>query len=118
MFFFGNPDDNADLLVEEAKRTKGPNAPEVPLEEMEESDLRIAFTYLYMAVVQANRDMVAEDVFVALLTKYDHVFSLLAERSDTFKATVDQGKHMWVLGHTKENIEKYRKLAGLSASAS
>ncbi len=115
MFFFGDPNDSADLLVEEAKRTKGPNAPEVPLEEMGESDLRIAFTYLYMAVTQANRDMVAEDVFVALLAKYDKAFTLLAEKSERFRATVDQGGHRWVLGHTEESISKYRGLAGLDS---
>ena len=118
MFFFGNPDDSADLLVEEAKRSKGPNAPDLPLEELEESDLLIAFTYLYMAVVQAKRDMVQEDVFVALLAKYDSAFELLARKSEKFKTAVEQGRHMWVLGHTKESIKKYRKLAGLKTSAS
>ena len=115
MFFFGDPNDSADLLIEEAKRTKGPNPPEIPLEEMEEDDLRVAFTYLYIAVSQANRDMVAEDVFLALLAKYDKAFTLLAERSERFKATVDQGGHRWVLGYTEESISKYRKLAGLDS---
>ncbi len=82
---------------------------------MEENDLRIAFTYLYMAVTQANRDMVAEDVFVALLAKYDKAFALLAEKSERFKTAVDQGGHRWVLGHTEESVSKYRRLAGLDS---
>ncbi len=118
MFFFGDPNDTVDLLVEEAKRTEGPKAPDVPLEEMEETDLRVAFTYLYIAVVQANRDMVPEDVFKALLERYDSAFSLLAKKSERFRATVEQGGHRWVLGHTRESINKYRELAGLEASAS
>ena len=118
MFFFGDPSDTVDLLFEEAKRTEGPNTPDIPLEEMEEADLRVAFTYLYMAVAQANRDMVPEDVFKALLGRYDRAFSLLAKKSERFKATVEQGGHRWVLGYTRESINKYRELAGLEASAS
>ena len=115
MFFFGDPNDSADLLIAEAKKVKGPEAPDIPLKEMEENDLRITFIYLYMAVVQANRDMVAQDVFVALLAKYDEAFALLAEKSEEFKTTVDKGGHRWVLGYTEDSISKYRKLAGLDS---
>ena len=115
MFDFGKPEDTASLFTEESFRGKGPSLPDCPWREMEEKDLRNLFTYLYRAVRSAHEAGASDEVIEVLLLEYDEVFKALAETSTSFQQAVQNNKHQPVLGYTKEEVEKYRKLAGLKA---
>jgi hypothetical protein len=113
MFDFGKPEDTATLFRESALRMKGPALPDCSLNEMEEQDLRNMLTYLYSAVRNALEEGVEEKALEILVAEYDEVFVALAEASDRFRSMVKNGKHQVVLGVTRENVDKYRKLAGV-----
>jgi hypothetical protein len=113
MFVFGKPEDTAQLFREEALRSPGPSLPDRHWKEMEERDLRNAFTYLYRAVRSAHEEGVGDEVLEVLLLEYDEVFKALAETSDSFKRAVSGNRHQPVLGTTREQVDKYKKLAGV-----
>jgi hypothetical protein len=113
MFDFGKPEDTASLFTEEAFRSKGPSLPDCHWREMEEKDLRNLFTYLYRAVRTAHKEGASDEVVKVLLLEYDDVFQALAEASNSFRQAVKDNKHQPVLGTTKEQVRKYKKLAGV-----
>ena len=113
MFQFGSPEDTADLLIKEALNGNGPNLPDCHWEEMEEQDLRNAFTYLYRCVRTAIEDDAADEVIDILLAQYDEVFAALAAGSDKFKESVRTSRHQPVLGINREQVDKYKRLAGV-----
>lgn len=118
MFNFGAPEDSADLFRRKALKVRGPKLPDCHWEEMEEKDLRNAFTYLYMSVSDALREGASDDVIEILLKEYDEVFEALAQASERFRDAVKTNRHRPVLGATRESIDKYKKLAGLYGSES
>ena len=83
------------------------------LDEMEEPDLLNVLTYFYRAVRQAYKEEVSPEVLDILMSSYDQVFVTLAANSDRFKEAVRSGKHQPVLGTTKEQVYKYKSLAGV-----
>lgn len=113
MFQFGSPEDTADLLIKETVSGLGPALPDCHWEEMDEQDLRNAFTYLYKCVRAAYYGDVADEVLDVLIAEYDEVFAALAAASDDFKEAVRTSRHQPVLGVNREQVDKYKKLAGV-----
>jgi hypothetical protein len=114
MFFFGDPKATAELLWENSKQMDGPNIPDVPLDELSVQDLKIAFSYLYRAVFLAMRtEELQEEVFDALMEKYDEAFAMLAQKSEDFVEAVKNKRHIYVTGYSQETVTKYKKLAGI-----
>lgn len=115
MFFFGNPEDTAKLYWEEAGRVAGPAVPGAPLDEISEQDLRNVLTYQRIAIMSAWDDGAADEVVDLLFEEYDRTFAHLASVSESFRDAVEKGRHLVLGGFTRENLDKYRKLAGLEA---
>lgn len=114
MFFFGDPKATAELLWEDSKNMDGPNIPDVPLDELNVKDLQIAFAYLYRAVFLAMRtEDLSEEVFDALVERYDEAFAMLARKSEDFVEAVRNKRHIYVTGYSHETVTKYKKLAGI-----
>ena len=118
MFDFGNPQDTAELFQKAALSGGGPVLPDCHWEEMQEQDLRNAFTYLYRSVRQAREEGAGDEVMEILIEEYDKVFTALAEASDRFRAKVLTGGHQPVLGTTREQVDKYKGIVALCGSES
>lgn len=113
MFYFGSPEDTADLFLKESLNGTGPAIPECHWDEMTEQDLLNAFTYLYRAVKLAYQGDAEDAVLEILVAQYDEAFEALAGVSERFRDAVRTGRHRLVLGVTREQVDKYRKLAGV-----
>ena len=113
MFDFGDPLDTARVMWNYAFTVKGPEVPSVPYDELEEEDLRNMLAYLHIAVGDAVEGGSSDEVLSILVQEYDTVFQLLAEGCDSFREMVGQGRHFPATGHSKESVEKYKRLAGL-----
>ncbi len=113
MFFFGDAEQTARLYIDNKLGQTGPVIPDVHYEEMEEQDLRYVFAYLYGAVKEAHRDGADAEVIAILTRDYDAVFKQLAEVSERFRDVVARGRHIYIPNRKRENVEKYKKLAGL-----
>ena len=111
MFNFGNPEDTAELFYQQALAGNGPLLPDCHWDEMEESDLRNAFVYLYRSVRSAYEEGADLEVLRVLVKEYDEVFTALVEVSGTFREAVLRGKHEPVLGFTREQVDKYKGMA-------
>lgn len=114
MFDFGDPQDTAKLFWENAVRIQGPRVPDLPYDEMSEQDLRNVFTYLYISAQDALAEGASEEVVRILIDQYDEVFQALAEASESFRNVVRYNQHVYVGGYSKENIKKYKELAGVA----
>ena len=114
MFHFGDPQETAKIFWENALRVQGPKVPDLPYDEMEEQDLRNVFTYLYMSAQEALNQGASEEVMAILIDQYDEVFQALAEASESFRNVVRYNQHVYVGGYSKENIKKYKQLAGVA----
>lgn len=114
MFHFGDPLEVAKIFWENAVRVQGPKVPDLPYDEMEEQDLRNIFTYLYMSVQAAFDQGASDEVMAILVAQYDEVFQALAEASEGFRNVVRYNQHVYVGGYSKENIKKYKQLAGVA----
>lgn len=113
MFFFGNAEATAQMYIDNKLAQTGPMLPEVHYDEMEEQELRYAFAYLYGAVRAAHKDGADPDVIAILTRDYDAVFQQLAEVSEAFRDVVARGRHQYIPNRSKENVAKYKRLAGL-----
>lgn len=113
MFNFGDAEATAQLFWENALSETGPAIPDAPYDEMMEQDLRNVFAYLYMAVLRAQHEGAADDVVEILLKQYDEVFQALADASEAFREAVRTHRHRYIGGYTKENVKKYRDMAGV-----
>ncbi len=118
MFNFGDPQDTAELFQKSALSGGGPILPDCHWEEMQEQDLRNAFTYLYRSVRQAHEEGASDEVMEVLVNEYDEVFTALAEASDRFRAKVLTGGHQPVLGTTREQVDKYKGIVASCRSES
>ncbi len=114
MFFFGAPEDTAQLYWRNSTEVTGPILAECPLDEMSEQDLRNALTYARIAFKKARQDGAEEEVMAILLTEHDAVFQALAEASESFRVKVKGNACLPVTGHDQESIAKYKKLAGVA----
>ena len=117
MFFFGDPEQTLQLYWENQLSKQGPGVADCYYDEMSEKELKDVFAYLYMTYSQALEDGVEDEVLVLIRREYDTVFQLMAEVVDGFRQRVDQKRHVFLPDHSKENINKYRKLAGLPVLA-
>ena len=118
MFLFGDPLDAAKLIWARSMTTTGPAVSELPYDELEERELRSVLTYLYISVEEASREGVDDEVMQILIDEYDVAFKFLAEVSDRFREAVRTNRHVPVNGYNKENIQKYKRLAGVLPSES
>lgn len=101
------------MYWEEAGRVTGPVLPQAPLDEMTEQELRNVLTYQRIAIRTAWDDGAADEVVDVMVHEYDLTFEHLASVSDEFRDAVEKGRHRVLGGFTRENIDKYRKLANL-----
>lgn len=114
MFFFGDPSDTAQLYWEQALSITGPLLPAVHYEEMDnEQDLKNCLTYLRIAAESAMREDAPDEVVDLLISSYDEVFAHMAKTVDSFYNAIKQNRHQYLGGYDTENVEKYRKLAGI-----
>lgn len=113
MFFFGSPEDTAQLYWRNATEVTGPALAEAPLDEMTEKELRIALTYARMAYKAARDDGATEEVMQLLLDEHDAVFVALAEVSEKFRSYVKAGACLPLTGFSPESIARYKNLAGV-----
>lgn len=88
-----------------------------PLKEYDEQELKLLLTYFRLAYKISLKASGATTAQQMLLTMHDAVFVRLTQSSRKFAALVLNNKHVYVGGHTKEQVKKYKKLAreGLSA---
>ena len=110
MFDFGKPEDIAALHWDMALGF-GPGLAEIPLDEMDENQLRNALTYTYIALQKAYRSGYEGEVIQILKTDYDEVFKALAGTSQEFCEAVEGNRHQFAGPRTKENVDYYKKLA-------
>lgn len=111
MFQFGDPSLSAQIYWDNLGSIAGPKIVESPWEEMSESDLKNAMVYARIAYETAVADQASSDVLDLLLDQYDQIFAALCEYSDQFREFVLRGGHLYVGGHSPENIQKYQELA-------
>jgi hypothetical protein len=109
-FDFGKPEEVAALHWDNALAF-GPGLAEVPLDEMDEAQLRNALTYAYMALQEAYQSGYEGEVIQILKTDYDEVFRVLAGVSEEFREVVEGNRHQFAGPRTKENVSYYKKLA-------
>lgn len=113
MFVFGDPEQMAQFYIDSAMGIKGPKVPEVPFDDLGEAEQKAAFTYIYIAYRTALMDS-ADDAVVELLRDfYDKLFVQLAQAQPSFVEAVRSYRHVFLPSHEKDNINKYRVLAGV-----
>jgi hypothetical protein len=113
MFFFGDPEETARMYWEEAGRITGPALPQAPLDELTEQELRNVLTYQRIAIKTAWGDGAADEVVDLMIEEYDRTFAQLASVSESFREAVRSGWHKVIGGFTRENLDKYKRLAGV-----
>lgn len=114
MFFFGDPSDTAQLYWRQALGLKGPALPDVHFDDFEnEQDFKNCLTYLRIALEEAVASQAPTEVIEILTQEYDKFFAITAEKVESFREAVKQNRHRPTGGYEKENIEKYRRLAGI-----
>lgn len=110
MFFFGEPDQIAEMIKMEFVSGFGPPKSEKPLEEQTEDELRNTITYARVYCQQAMRYGVKEDVLNILVDQYDVVFTRLAEISPSFREVVLGGAHTYLIPNSNELAVKYNNI--------
>lgn len=110
MFFFGEPDQIAEMIKMEFVSGFGPPKSEKPLEEQTEDELRNTITYARAYYNQAIMYGAGDDVVRILVDHHDTVFTRLAEVSKNFRKAVIEGAHTYLEGSTREQAEKYRAI--------
>ncbi len=118
MFTFGDPQEIANMIFDNASKTMGPGAPKKDLDEMNTSELRTTLTYCRISYVDAVRDGATDEVVERIIAAYDEVFLRLAALSPQFCNIVVDGSHHPLEGFTKEQREKYLALVEQATSAS
>lgn len=87
----------------------GPKVPDIPVDEMEEQDLRNLIAYLYQALVHGLENNLDEAMLNVVREWYDEVFVALAEASERFRERVFDGSVRFPGGPTDR--PKYLALA-------
>lgn len=109
LFVFGDPADAAKLFVDQVmESTTGPAVPDQHFEDLSEEDLRVAMTWLHVAVTRASRHGVDESVLAILVEWYDEVFTALAEASERFRERFMAGFVQPPLG--KDDRKRYLRI--------
>ena len=111
MFYFGDPEDTAQVYISEAIAEDGPGMPEGALEDLDLQDLRHAFVYARMACQKAIVfDKADRAVIDALIEIYDEIFCHIMARDPETEHNFNIGWHV-LLEPSTENEAKYRKMA-------
>jgi hypothetical protein len=113
VFQFGSPEDTATLYWDEALAGHGGLVTPWPMDEMSLEELKRALVYARIALVKAWRDGIVDEFERPLLEQYDELFAYLASVSPEFRQVVKNGVHQVVGPYTRENIDKYKALAGV-----
>ena len=93
MFVFGDSADATRLFLDEVvASTRGPALANKHLEDMSEEDLRVAMTWLHVAIDNALRDGADEAVIDLLYGWHEEVFTAVAEASESFRTLFKQGR--------------------------
>ena len=116
MFFFGDPADTAQIYWDKARGLRGPSMVNIHWEDMTSKQLKIAIVYARMAHRMAEQDSQPPEVMSILLEIYDELFEAMCAASEDFVTAVAENRHNFVGGYDRENIEKYKSIAGLSES--
>ena len=111
MFNFGRPEDTAGLFWNDSLSVRGPALPDMHFEDMEMKDLMNAFSYLYLALMNAYRTGADDEVIKLLTEPYDEVFDLMCAISEEFREIVMKGRHQYLPGFYPDVIEKYQGMA-------
>ena len=115
MFFFGDPIQMAQFYIDSANADDGPTLPDVHFEQMSPSDQGVAFTYAYRAYRNALSDQAEQQTLDILQQYYDEMFIRYAAARPEFIQAVDNYRHVFLPNYDKDNVNKYRELAGLPA---
>ena len=115
MFHFGKPEDTAAIYWDKAAGVRGPKTPRRPVDEMSLNQLKNALIYARVAYSLAETDLQSREVLSVLMAEYDKIFETLASVSPILKDCILENKHKFLGGYERENIEKYKKLAGIEA---
>ena len=91
MFVFGDPVDNAKILLDTVLSVPGPTGPDVHYDEMSEQDLRNLNAYLHVTLRRAIQESMGDDTIEVLTEWYDDVFTALAGVSERFRDRVLDG---------------------------
>lgn len=91
MFVFGDPVDNARILLDTILNEPGPTVPDTHYDEMSEQELRNLNAYLHATLSHALRNDLGDDVVAVLTEWYDDVFRALAGVSERFRELVLEG---------------------------
>ena len=91
MFIFGDPVDNAKVLLEAIMNEPGPTVPDIHYDEMSEQDLRNLNAYLHATLTHALRHDLGDDVVAIITEWYDDIFKALAAVSERFRERVFDG---------------------------
>ena len=113
MFYFGDPEETAQIYWEKAVAMSGPRFADVPADEMTPKSLRAALVYARCAYSFAEIDLQPQPVLDVLMAQYDELFEIMAMVDDTLKEAIKTKKHKYLGGYSKENISKYKELVGL-----
>ena len=112
MFYFGDPEQSAALLVEEALLDGGPGIVDKHPDEMSLEELQWANTYLTVAWRRGMATGVAQDVLDALEAMHEPIFITLLQQSKDFRRFVLSKGHTPVGGKSfAEARAKARKMA-------
>lgn len=113
MFFFGDADQLAQFYLDSAAADDGPSVPDLPFEDLNETQQKIIFTYAYRAYRTALDDYAEDSVLSKLSNYYDEMFVQLASAQPDFVKAVDNNRHVFLPDYSIENVNKYRVMAGL-----
>ena len=113
MFYFGNPEETAQIYWEKALKMSGPRIADVPADEMTPKSLRSALIYARAAYSFAEIDLQPQSVLDVLMAQYDELFEIMAMVDDTLRRAIETKKHKYLGGYSRENIAKYKALAGV-----
>ena len=91
MFVFGDPADNAKILLDAVMSEPGPTVPDLHYDEMSVEDLRNLNAYLHGALTHAISHDLGDDIVEVLTEWYDELFRALAAVSERFRERIFAG---------------------------
>lgn len=114
MFIFGSSENTRDLYLSNALTNIGPNLPSTSFDELDESQQKALFAYVYMAYSDALKDRLSEEDISSILELYDDVFSKMAKAHSSFREAVIQGRHVFLPDYSENTLAKYKGIVSAS----
>lgn len=111
MFFFGNPEDAAELLRKAVIEDKSlPHVDWGPMDEMDLKTLRIAYVATRMMCSEASRQQAPEDVQRILWGYHDELFEELMKYCPTFRGRYAKGLFRFPMAPSSERDATYNEI--------